>query len=1555
MNDSQTPSYRNRKKNGKKKLKRTLAMISAGVALGGAGVASLVPQVPWNQGVVKANEIQHGRQIGTLNGVPVVQANTADMSSPEFQGLVDSLLEGKDLSGVKYIADQIQWNANTQVKGVNGVQTGTLHNVFGTNISHFLQQDGFVKEDTGAYLNPGQSLAVTNVGTVTDLETGEKIPVDLIITHVDVERGNDGWSNKNVAMAIKNQGSVITVGVVTPTGSGNFSSTGGQTEAGSGGGGQAGTGLGAGYIERVTYVAGLVRQDTKQAIPNEQILMAMKVSDIDARQLATLGSQGALGYIVGSNTDLSISGGGLVSGTATAVNNDSTQLLPTAYTVLKQWNSNSVSYRYMDGQGNHFDIVTGLFGNMGFKLNADSKGSVTIQKTGTASGTSMWNTLYTLEGNVFRLTNRETGVTFEGTTDEKGSVTLTDIPFGNYTVEEISSSPGFHKTFAPQDITLSAQTPKATVNGKEDQLITVNGTNDEITGKIKVVKKGTESQLALWNQYYSLLGNRFKLTNKQSGKVYEVTTDAKGEALVENMQLGDYTVEEISASAGFAKTFKNQSASLKQDGTLEITVSGTNDEIKGENTLEKRDKDTATASQGQGILKQAEYTLYYAEDTTGSASHQKDTPVKWTDIPNAKLLKGKKVKTSIINGKEVDNGENIVLNVDDKDLTVAVGNLALGKYYWKESNAPEGYAIDGKKHPFTIAKKDDATKNIVTPRTKSLEQIIKAKISIQKIVQSKGDGSHSGINDVTFKATPINDTKAEALEFTTTIKEDEDGFATTELLYGDWKIEEVEAPAGYEKIAPIYIHMSYDEKTDLYTITASKHKDGSQPFSSRTFSQSDDQPEKNGHVKGTLAGTLTSTNALISLSRMTFKDNPIPELTPEEPTFQPEKFDLSEAKFDLTGEKLMDDDDELADEYTETNKDPYVDKVDNNEPQNLNTKLVKRGNTLFYQVWLDTTHFTPEQLIQSTGLTDRYDAQRLTLDVKSIKGYDGKTGEEVTQLFDITDKDGKLTIQTKKELVKDGILDLDRLAFGRYYKFDLPATVKDDVEAGADIENTASQFVTIANPKTPSDGEETEGTPPEKTLEKPTQKRVNKVKEVEEPTFQPEKFDLSEAKFDLTGEKLMDDDDELTDEYGETNKDPYVDKVDNNEPQNLNTKLVKRGDKIFYQVWLDTTHFTPDQLIQAIGLTDRYDAQRLTLDVKSIKGYDGKTGEEVTQLFDITDKDGKLTIQTKKELVKDGILDLDRLAFGRYYKFDIPATVKDDVEAGADIENTASQFVTTMNPKTKEPNKPVEKPTQKRVNKVKQLKPEPHKFVLDKAAVDVKGTKLLDDDSELKDRYQETNKDPYVDQTKNNEPENINTAVVKAGTVLHYQVWMDTTPFDKDSLLQTSSIEDDYDERYVTIDPTAVKVYNKATGKEVTQQFTITDQNGKLSIEPNDSVKKTLGQIKVLDTAKFDLGVYYQVEIPATVKKDVAAGVDITNTAKQIIVNQDGKKEELITEKRVNKTPQEAKPGGFLPRTGEGGTILYTLLGGLLFGTLLEWRTGFLRKHLQKALNRSSK
>ena len=42
----------------------------------------------------------------------------------------------------------------------------------------------------------------------------------------------------------------------------------------------------------------------------------------------------------------------------------------------------------------------------------------------------------------------------------------------------------------------------------------------------------------------------------------------------------------------------------------------------------------------------------------------------------------------------------------------------------------------------------------------------------------------------------------------------------------------------------------------------------------------------------------------------------------------------------------MIDDDVPGNEYTATNANPYVDGVANNEPENLNTKTVKRGSKI---------------------------------------------------------------------------------------------------------------------------------------------------------------------------------------------------------------------------------------------------------------------------------------------------------------------------------------------------------------------------------------------------------------------------------------------------------------------------------------------------------------------------------------------------------------------------------------------------------------------------------
>ena len=423
---------------------------------------------------------------------------------------------------------------------------------------------------------------------------------------------------------------------------------------------------------------------------------------------------------------------------------------------------------------------------------------------------------------------------------------------------------------------------------------------------------------------------------------------------------------------------------------------------------------------------------------------------------------------------------------------------------------------------------------------------------------------------------------------------------------------------------------------------------------------------KNGHTLTTVTN-VTSTGGVNADGTSTegtddkeFNNKITP---PETPEFQPEKFVLNKEKFDITGSKLVDDDDELTDEYTATNANPYADGTSNNEAENINAKSVERGDKLVYQVWLDTNKFTDRNNIQSVGISDTYDADKLTVNAADIKAYDSETGDEVTDKFDIKVENGVITATSKTSVNKSlgdadntQVIDTTKFAFGRYYKFDIPATVKADVAGGVDIENKANQIVHVYNPVSKS----------VENPEKPTQKRVNSVpievsfnftkklegrelkanefsfvlkdstgkvvetvtndasgnvkfsalkfkkgeegvhnytvEEVagtdatvtydtmkanvtvtvshdgtakvlvatvgdiadkefnnvvtppEEPKFQPEKYVVSKEKYDITGDKLVDDDSELTDKYGETNANPYADNTINNEVENLNTK-----------------------------------------------------------------------------------------------------------------------------------------------------------------------------------------------------------------------------------------------------------------------------------------------------------------------------------------------------------------------------------------------------------------
>ncbi|NBA19418.1 VaFE repeat-containing surface-anchored protein, partial [Enterococcus hirae] len=355
------------------------------------------------------------------------------------------------------------------------------------------------------------------------------------------------------------------------------------------------------------------------------------------------------------------------------------------------------------------------------------------------------------------------------------------------------------------------------------QTITLTQRNKQAKGQIIIEKSGVESGKDMWNGNYSLAGNVFEIhENDANGKVVAtVTTDANGHAETnKELPLGTYVVTEKTASNGFANTFKPVTVKIEYaNQTTAVIVKnteGTNQEVTGSTVLTKVDAETGSETQGQATFNGAQYGLF----------HEDGTPVKWSEAFKPEYVEGNKLE-----------GDNIAFEMTDKLQKASVKHLALGKYFWRELKAPEGYQIDNTKREFEITYKDQDTKVIATESV-SKENIVKFTLDGFKYVESKSGSTKSGYNGIEFKLTPINDTKGETISTkTVTNKDGYDGyFAFENVPYGDYELTEVKAPEGYKIIKPLTITSDFDTEKREYTFTVTE-KGQKEPLKVLTVSE----------------------------------------------------------------------------------------------------------------------------------------------------------------------------------------------------------------------------------------------------------------------------------------------------------------------------------------------------------------------------------------------------------------------------------------------------------------------------------------------------------------------------------------------------------------------------------------------------------------------------------------------------------------------------------------------------------------------------------------------
>lgn len=192
-----------------------------------------------------------------------------------------------------------------------------------------------------------------------------------------------------------------------------------------------------------------------------------------------------------------------------------------------------------------------------------------------------------LAGAVFGLFNDQGDQVQEATSDADGSVVFQQIPYGRYTIRELSAPYGYHP---------SAKTWEVTVDGTYQNPIGLLDTvvNEDAPGRIRILKQDELDQ-------HVIAGVRFDIYSvDEAGNaadcVAQMTTNEQGIAESPDLFPADYIVMEHAVPTGYEETLWSEKITVGMDEIVSRTV--TNRPIQGVLRIVKTDSETAKGLPG---------------------------------------------------------------------------------------------------------------------------------------------------------------------------------------------------------------------------------------------------------------------------------------------------------------------------------------------------------------------------------------------------------------------------------------------------------------------------------------------------------------------------------------------------------------------------------------------------------------------------------------------------------------------------------------------------------------------------------------------------------------------------------------------------------------------------------------------------------------------------------------------------------------------------------------------------------------------------------------------
>lgn len=363
-----------------------------------------------------------------------------------------------------------------------------------------------------------------------------------------------------------------------------------------------------------------------------------------------------------------------------------------------------------------------------------TSGKITVEKYDSIYGDALANTIF----EVYDAGNNKVATI---KTDSEGKASTDWLPYGNYTVKEVTPSKGYNNdNAAGKSVTLDSENA------------IVQFTDKIIQGTASVTKIDVDTKEKLKDAVFEVYKTAgvSGVSYPNPIKVETVTTAENGYALTGILDYGEYYFIEKTAPVGYNNGQVKYTFKIEEEN-VNVSVTATNKIIRGTSTITKTDVDTGR------LLKNATFDIY---KTAGVTGEKYTTPIK--------------VET-------VTTGE---------DGTIKSGLLDYGDYYFVETKAPTGYNKSNTQYSFEIREEG---KDVPVAAT---NKVIRGTVSVTKTDIDTGKKLKEASFDI-YKTAGVEGVELSPKKVGT-ITTDENGYAKSDLLdYGDYYLVESKAAYGY--------------------------------------------------------------------------------------------------------------------------------------------------------------------------------------------------------------------------------------------------------------------------------------------------------------------------------------------------------------------------------------------------------------------------------------------------------------------------------------------------------------------------------------------------------------------------------------------------------------------------------------------------------------------------------------------------------------------------------------------------------------------------------------